>query len=90
MDYGIRLTRRCQDGDLLELRIELADGVTRFASDVYVGRVQLAGVVAELAQFGGRMDGASYSFRFGEFGAEWAGGALDVRMQCRQREGCCA
>jgi hypothetical protein len=85
MKPGIKFTRIWADEDSLELRIEISDGRSLFVNDIYVGRQLLADTVSRIDVFKDQLYGGLFNLRFGEFGPEYASGALDVRMQFRQR-----
>jgi hypothetical protein len=68
------------DEDLIKLRVVVADGSSRFVNEVYVGHADLAEAVARLESFKMAVHGGLLDLRFGEFGCEWAGGALHARF----------
>jgi hypothetical protein len=82
---GISFTKLWSDDDMVELRIEVSDGRSSFSNDVYVGHVQLRTVVAELETFKTHIYGGLYDLRFGEFGPEYASGALHARLHFQER-----
>lgn len=82
---GITFTKIWSDDDLVELRVEVSDGRSSFSNDVYVGRVQLKTVVAELETFKTHIHGGLYDLRFGEFGPEYASGAFHARFHFQER-----
>lgn len=83
MTPGIRLTKLWSDEDMLDLKVEIRDGNSLFTTDVYVGHNKLADTVSELHKFKDQIHGGLFNLRFGEFGLEYASGALDVRMHFR-------
>jgi hypothetical protein len=85
MKPGIRFTKEWSDEEMVELDIEICDGNSLFANRIYVGHRQLHGIVEELHAFKDQIHGGIFNLRFGEFGAEYASGALDARLQCRKQ-----
>lgn len=85
MKPGIIFTRLWADEDMLELRVEICDGRSLFVNEIYVGHQALADTVSRTEVFKGQVYGGLFNLRFGEFGPEYASGALDIRMQFRQR-----
>jgi hypothetical protein len=69
---------------MLELQVEIADGRSLFVNQIYVGHRLLADTVSGLHQFKDQIHGGIFNLRFGEFGPEYASGALDVRMHFRK------
>lgn len=84
MILGIRLTKIWVDADMLALKAEICDGRSLFTNQVYVANKQLADTVLGLDRFKGQIHGGLFNLRFGEFGPEYAGGALDIRMHFRK------
>ena len=84
MQPGIRFTKLSSDEDMLRLNIEICDGRSLFTTDVYVGHTYLADIVIGLHKFKDQIYGGLFNLRFGEFGPEYALGALDVRMHFRK------
>ena len=85
MTPGIRLTKVWADADMLELEVDICDGRSLFVNKIYVGHAQLAETVSGLATFRDQIFGGLFNLRFGEFGPEYASGALDVRMHFRKQ-----
>lgn len=85
MTPGIRFTKLWSDDDMLDLKVEVCDGNSMFTTDIYVGHKHLADTVSELYKFKDHIRGGLFNLRFGEFGPEYASGALDVRMHFRTR-----
>ena len=81
----MKFVKVSEDEDMLVLRVAISDGSSRFVNDIYVGHRQLADTVVELQRFKDHINGGLFNLRFGEFGPEYASGALDVRMQFRTR-----
>jgi hypothetical protein len=80
MDRGLRIARIWADNDIVELRIEVADGVSRFVNQVCVGYEHLADTIANLDSFKTHVHGGLLDVRFGEFGPEYANGAFHARF----------
>lgn len=70
---------------MVELRIEACDGTSTFSNKVYVGHQNLGDVVVELNTFKDHVYGGLYDLRFGEFGPEYASGAIHVRLHFHDR-----
>lgn len=85
MTPGIRFMKLWSDEDMLDLKVEVCDGSSLFTTEIYVGHKHLADTVSELHKFKDHIHGGLYNLRFGEFGPEYASGALDVRMHFRAR-----
>lgn len=81
----LELTKIWQDDDMVELRIHVCDGTSAFSNKVYVGHQNLRNVVSELNTFKDHIYGGIYDLRFGEFGPEYASGALHARLQFHDR-----
>ena len=69
---------------MLELRVEISDGRSLFVNQIYVGHRLLADTISGLQQFKDQIHGGLFNLRFGEFGPEYASGALDIRMRFRK------
>lgn len=69
---------------MVALRVEICDGSSLFANQIYVGHQQLADNIAGLNTFKDHIYGGLFNLRFGEFGPEYASGALDVRLHFRK------
>ena len=80
MDKGIRLTKLWFDIDIVELRVEVADGSSVFANEVYVAHYTLDETVSDLDRFRDHVHGGLYNLRFGEFGPEYRKGAFHARF----------
>jgi len=85
MTPGIKLTKIWADDDMLELRVQICDGRSVFVNQIYVGHKHLAEAVLGLDRFKDQVHGGLFNLRFGEFGPEYASGALDVRMHFRKQ-----
>jgi hypothetical protein len=80
MDRGIRIAKIWSDDDMVELTIEVADGMSRFANRVYVGYTDLAHAIGTLDTFRTHLHGGLLDLQFGEFGCEYANGAFRARF----------
>jgi hypothetical protein len=85
MKPGMKFTKAGSDEDMVELRIEIYDGNSSFVNRIYVGHRQLQGAVDGLRAFKDQIHGGLFHLRFGEFGPEYAAGALEARLQFRKR-----
>ncbi len=65
---------------MVELAVEVTDGVSRFANRVYVGFGALAETITNLGSFKTHIHGGLLDVRFGEFGPEYANGAFLARF----------
>jgi hypothetical protein len=77
---GITFTKIWCDDDMVELRIDVADGKSLFSNQVYVGYSQLTDTVSQLNIFKDHIHGGIFDMRFGEFGPEYANGAFHARF----------
>ena len=77
---GMRLTKIWFDAHMVELQMEVSDGISLFVNRVYVGYSVLAEVVGDLNVFKNQIHGGLLDVRFGEFGPEYAGGAFHARF----------
>ena len=80
MKSGIHFTKVWFDDDMIELKIDVSDGISSFSNRVYVGYSTLTDVVAELEVFKDHVHGGLLDIRFGEFGPEYASGAFHARL----------
>ncbi len=80
MDPGIRMMRIWSDEDMIELRIDVSDGVSLFSNKVYVAYSTLTETIADLNSFKDDVHGGLLDIRFGEFGPEYASGAFHARF----------
>lgn len=76
----MRIARIWSDDDMVELTIEVADGLSRFVNRVYVGIGHLADTIEKLDTFKTQVHGGLFDLRFGEFGCEYANGAFHARF----------
>jgi len=80
MKPGVHLTKVWFDDDMMELKIDVSDGISSFSNRVYVGYSAFADVVAQLDAFKDHIHGGLLDIRFGEFGPEYANGAFHARL----------
>jgi hypothetical protein len=80
MKPGIHFTKIWFDDDMIELRIDVSDGVSSFSNKVYVGYATLSDAAVELERFKNHIHGGLLDIRFGEFGQEYANGAFHARL----------
>ena len=85
MKPGIRFTREWSDIDMVALHIGIADGNSTFVNRIYVGHRQLRATVEGLQAFKDQIHGGLFDLRFGEFGPEYASGAIHARFQFRKQ-----
>jgi len=77
---GLRFSKTSSDEDVVELKIEVSDGTSVFANQVYVGYSQLADAVSQLDAFKDHVHGGLFDMQFGEFAPEFGGGAFHARF----------
>lgn len=80
MKPGISFSKIWFDDDMVELRIQVADGRSTFVNEVYVGHQQLTDLVTDLNRFKTHVHGGIYDMTFGSFGPEYAHGAFHARL----------
>jgi hypothetical protein len=80
MNPGMRFTKVWFDNDMVELQVDVSDGVSLFSNRIYVGHSTLAQIVNDLEDFKVKMHGGLLDIRLGEFGPEYASGALHARF----------
>jgi len=73
------------DDDMIELKIQVSDGRSIFANEVYVGHQDIKNVIADLEQFKNHVYGGIYDIVFGSFGPEYAHGAFHARLHFQDR-----
>lgn len=71
------------DDDVLELRVEVCDGRSLFSCDAYVSRSWPQDTVGALSIFREQVHGGIFDLRAGEFGIEYANGAVLARLHFR-------
>lgn len=80
MKLGIHLTKIRSDDDMVELKVDVSDGVSAFSNKVYVGYSDFTDTVARLDKFKDHVHGGLLDMRFGEFGPEYGNGAFHARF----------
>lgn len=80
MNLGIRICKVWFDVDLLELKIEVSNGISLFSNQVYVQHETLKTVISDLNVFKTQVYGGILDVCLGAFGPEYAGGAFDARF----------
>lgn len=81
MKPSIAFKKIWEDEDMVELTVSICDGKSLFQCDVYVGNQTMAETVDDLNVFKDQVYGGLYDLRFGEFGPEYASGALHARFE---------
>ena len=81
MNPSIAFKRIWQDDDMVELTISVADGMSLFQCNTYVGHQTLTDTARNLNVFKDHVYGGLYDLRFGEFGPEYASGAFHARFE---------
>ncbi|KAB8059627.1 hypothetical protein [Janthinobacterium violaceinigrum] len=85
MQEKLELTRIGSDDDMMELCIQVCDGTSTFSNRVYVSHQYMRNTITGLHTFKDRVHGGIYDLRFGEFGPEYASGALHARFHFHER-----
>jgi len=80
MVKGIRISRVWSDHDVVELSVEVSDGISSFSNRAYVGRLALGQIASNLEGFKNQIHGGILDVRVGEFGPEYASGAFHGRF----------
>ena len=78
---ALRLARVWYDNDMDELRVGADGPDTGFAVTAYVGRTDFMKALQDLRLFAKPVHGGLCDLRFGDFGPEYANGAVHVRLQ---------
>jgi hypothetical protein len=68
------------DDDVVELSIEVSDGISSFSNRAYVGHEALGQIASNLVGFKDQVYGGILDVRVGEFGPEYANGAFHGRL----------
>jgi len=84
MQSGIRWITVWSNADLIELKIEVSDGLSLFANHVYVQPDVLLDIVADLSVFRMHSHGGLLDVCLGEFGPEYANGAFYGRFHFQE------
>jgi len=80
MKPGIQFTKVWFDDDVIELKVEVSDGISSFSNLVYLGYSSLTEIVRKLGVFRDHIHGGLLDIQFGEFGPEYANGAFHARL----------
>jgi hypothetical protein len=80
MKPTLQFTRIWADDDLLELTVRAFDGRSKFSVDVYVPRDWPEEIKTSLLVFRTHVHGGIFDLKAGEFGPEYASGALLARL----------
>jgi hypothetical protein len=80
MDRNISLQRVWSDEDVDQLHIVSSDGCSTSCVTVYVARALWDTLVRDLDRFKTHLHGGLYDLKLGEFGPEFAGGAVLARL----------
>jgi len=81
MDPGLILKAVYQDADLIEVVASATNGAFAGATSLYVGNGELQAVASALAGFPAPPHDVR-EVTLGDFGREWAGGAMALRFYC--------
>ena len=76
----MRLTKVWFDNDMVELQVDVSDGASLFSNRIYVGHSTFAQIINDLEEFKDKIYGGLLDIRLGEFGPEYANGALHARL----------
>ena len=80
MQSFIRVSRRWEDDDILQLEIEVCDGSSTVLTGAYERLEWFTTVADGLERFGKQIYGGLFDLQAGNFGPEYASGALDARF----------
>lgn len=80
MKPEIRICHIWSDVDIVEIKIDVSDGISTFSNRVYVGHEELTDAISKLHVFKDHLHGGLLDVRFGEFGCEYAYGAFHARF----------
>lgn len=80
MNSRITIRKIWNDDDIVELTVEVSDGKSMFANNVYVAIDAIQELIKNLTVFREHIYGGLYDIRFGEFGPEYASGAFQARL----------
>lgn len=84
MNRGLGLKKIWSDNELLELKVDVSDGISYVSTQVYIDHIKLTEVIAALEKFKDQLHGGILDIRFGEFGPEFANGAFHCRLHFAQ------
>lgn len=80
MFAGIKLTQIWADEDVIELEIEVSDGNSLFSTKAYTSHFDVNEIVSQLSKFQEQIHGGIFDLQIGNFGHEYANGALLARL----------
>jgi hypothetical protein len=80
MRPGIHMTKIWFDDDMIELKIEVSDGISMFSNKIYVGYQTMTDTTSKLDVFREQIHGGLLDIQLGKFGPEFASGALHARL----------
>ena len=80
MNPHIRIAKRWQDDDVLQVQVEVCDGSSIFANAAYVSLDWFADIADALERFGTQVYGGLYDLTAGTSGPEFAEGAIVARF----------
>ncbi len=80
MNSSIVFKKLGGDDDLIVLLIEVIDGRSVFANEVYIDIDAIEVLIKELSIFRENIHGGLYDIRFGAFGHEYANGGFHARL----------
>lgn len=69
-----------EDPDMHELAVDICDGRSTFSTDMYLGKAATEEIYEGLKAFAPKVYGGLYDLKIGEFGPEYASGALHLRF----------
>jgi hypothetical protein len=80
MTPSITFKKIWNDDDVVELTVEVCDGLSRFSNNVYVDTDRIAKLIEELSIFREHIYGGIFDLKFGAFGHEYANGGFHARL----------
>ncbi|MFZ6712022.1 hypothetical protein [Undibacterium sp. TC9W] len=84
MQSGIRIEKIELEVSTLQLKLSVGDGESQFCNSVYVDVSQLDSFLNKLNLFKTQIFGGILNFQLGEFGQEYARGAMSLRFHFRE------
>ena len=80
MKPQIHLKKIWFDNDVIQLKVEVCDGISSFCNMVYIGMRSLGALIEELETFRKAIHGGICDVKFGNFGPEYGGGGFEARL----------
>lgn len=80
MTSFIRISKKWQDEDVLQVRIKVSDGASTFVNSAFVSLDWFANTADALERFGRQVHGGLYDLQAGTPGPEYADGSTVVRF----------